>query len=51
MCQQNLTEILGMDEQMISGKSKNDTLGQDELARVGTKIRESGIVDKVHDSS
>ena len=49
VCQQNLTEIMGTDEQMISGNSKNKTLGQDELARVGTKIRESGMVDKVHD--
>ncbi len=49
IAQKNLTEILGADEQMISGKSVNKTLGQDELARVGTKIRESGMLDKVHD--
>lgn len=49
ICQQNLTEILGSDEQMIAGKSGNETLGQDELARVGSKIRESGMQDKVRD--
>lgn len=47
--QGNVTEILGSDEQMVAGKSKNDTLGQDELARAGTKIRESGMQDKVRD--
>jgi len=45
--QQNVTEILGADEQRISGKSKNRTLGQDELAAVGTQVREGGLVDKV----
>lgn len=48
-CQQNLTEVMGADTQLVSGKSKNDTLGQDELARVGTKIRESGMQDRVKD--
>lgn len=47
--QQNITEVMGSDEQMVSGNSKNDTLGQDELARVGTKIRESGMLDRVQD--
>lgn len=47
--QQNLTEILGADPQLVSGTSKNKTLGQDELARVGTKVRESGMLDKVRD--
>ena len=47
--EQNITEVLGADEQLISGKSQNETLGQDELARVGTKIRESGALDRVHD--
>lgn len=46
---QNTTEILGADEQRISGKSKNDTLGQDQLAAMGTQIRESGMLDKVRD--
>lgn len=45
--QQNLTEILGTDQQLIGGTSKNKTLGQDELARVGTKVRESGMNDRV----
>lgn len=49
MLQQNITEILGADEQMVAGKSGNDTLGQDELARVGTKVRESGMQDRVRD--
>jgi len=49
MCQQNMVEIMGTDPQMISGTSSNKTLGQDELARVGTKVRESGMVDKVRD--
>lgn len=47
--QQNLTEILGVDEQLVAGKSDNDTLGQDELARNGTKIRQSGMQDRVRD--
>lgn len=47
--QNNLTEILGADEQMISGKSTNKTLGQDQLARIGTQVRESGMLDKVRD--
>lgn len=47
LVQQNLTELMGTDEQLIGGKSANDTLGQDELARVGTKVRESGMNDKV----
>lgn len=45
--QQNLTEILGGDEQLVGGQSKNKTLGQDELARIGTKVRETGMQDKV----
>lgn len=49
MLQQNTTEILGSDEQLVSGSSKNETLGQDELARQGTKIRESGMQDRVAD--
>lgn len=49
LVQQNITEIMGADEQMVSGKSKNDTLGQDELARVGTKVRESGMLDRIKD--
>lgn len=46
---QNITEITGGDSQQISGTSKNKTLGQDELARVGTKMRESGMQDRVRD--
>ena len=48
-CQQNLTEVMGSDSQMTTGKSKNKTLGQDELARVGTQIRESGMQERVKD--
>lgn len=47
LVQSNLTELMGTDEQLVGGKSSNDTLGQDELARVGTKVRESGMNDKV----
>src|SRR3990167_6002702 len=47
--QQNVTEILGSDEQMVAGRSKNDTLGQDELARSGTKARDSATQDRVRD--
>lgn len=49
LLQQNATEILGTDEQTIAGRSKNKTLGQDELANLGTQIRESGMLDKVRD--
>lgn len=49
LVQQNITELLGADEQMVGGNSKNKTLGQDELARVGSKIRETGMQDKVRD--
>jgi hypothetical protein len=49
MLQQNVTEIMGSDEQMVAGKSGNETLGQDELARIGTKIREGGLQDRVRD--
>lgn len=47
--QQNITEIMGTDEQIIAGNSKNKTLGQDKLANIGTQIRESGMLDKVRD--
>lgn len=47
--QQIVTEVLGADEQMVAGKSQNDTLGQDELARIGSKMRQSGMQDKVRD--
>src|SRR3990167_7105871 len=47
--QQNVTEILGSDEQLVAGRSKNDTLGQDELARSGTKARDSATQDRVRD--
>lgn len=49
MLQSNITEIMGADEQAVAGTSGNKTLGQDELARMGTKIRESGMQDKVRD--
>lgn len=44
-----LTQLVGIDEQMIAGNSNNETLGQDELARAGTKTRESGIKDAIRD--
>ena len=47
--QANITEILGSDEQLIAGRSKNETLGQDELARSGTKTREGGMRDRISD--
>ena len=47
--QQNVTEILGSDEQLVAGRSKNETLGQDELARSGTKLRDSATQDRVRD--
>lgn len=49
LASQNLIQNMGADEQLVAGKSKNKTLGQDELARVGTKVRESGMQDKVKD--
>jgi len=45
----NETEILGVDQQRITGKSSNRTLGQDQLAAIGTQIREGGMLDKVRD--
>ena len=47
--QQNITEIMGADEQLITGASKNKTFGQDRLARIGTQVRESGMLDKVRE--
>lgn len=44
-----LTQLVGIDEQMVAGQSTNETLGQDELARSGTKTRESGIKDAIRD--
>jgi hypothetical protein len=49
MLQQAFTQLVGIDEQMVAGTSSNDTLGQDELARSGTKVRESGIKDSIRD--
>lgn len=49
LIQQSIIQISGADEQLVSGKSKNKTLGQDELARIGTKVRESGMQDRVKD--
>ena len=49
LLQQNVTEILGADEQAVAGRSTNKTLGQDELARAGSQIRESGMQDKVRE--
>lgn len=49
LLQANTTEIMGTDEQLVAGRSKNDTLGQDELARMGTNIREGGMQDSVRD--
>ena len=47
--EQALTQIVGIDEQMLAGRSDNETLGQDELARSGTKTRESGIKDAIRE--
>lgn len=47
--QQNITEIMGTDEQIVAGNSRNKTLGQDKLANIGTQIRESGMLDRVRD--
>lgn len=47
--QQSATEILGSTEQRVSGKSKNDTFGQDKLAEMGGQIREGGLLDRVRD--
>lgn len=47
--QQNITEIMGTDEQIISGRSNNKTLGQDKLANIGTQMREGGMLDRVRD--
>lgn len=49
LMKQNLIEVIGSDSQAVSGQSVNKTLGQDELARTGTKVRESGAQDKVRD--
>ena len=49
LAQQNVTEVMGADEQRVSGKSKNRTLGQDELATIGTQIREGGMLDRVRE--
>ncbi len=46
---QSLTENLGAAEQIVAGKSRNKTLGQDKIAALGTEIRESGMLDKVRD--
>ena len=48
--QQNMTEMGGSDEQRISGQSSNKTLGQDELASVGTQIREGGLQDRLRET-
>lgn len=49
MLQGNITEIMGADEATVAGVSKNKTLGQDEIARMGTKVRESGMQNRVQD--
>ena len=47
--QRNQTEQLGADDQRITGKSTNRTATQDQIAALGTQIREGGLVDKVRD--
>ena len=49
LLQKKIAEVLGADEQLVFGNSDNDTLGQDELARSGTKVREAGARDRVRD--
>ena len=49
LLQQKVAEILGADPQQAFGKSENETLGQDELARSGSKSRESGQRDRIRD--
>ena len=47
--QQNVTEVIGSDAQTVSGKSINETLGQDKIALMGTQMREAGSLDRVRD--
>lgn len=47
--QQNVTEIMGVDSQAVSGMSQNKTLGQDQIAQMGATMRSSGMLDKVED--
>lgn len=49
LLQKKISEVLGADEQLVFGKSDNDTLGQDELARGGTNIRVEGQKDRIKD--
>jgi len=49
IAQNNLTEVMGANEQLITGQSKNKTLGQDQLAQLGTQIREGGNLDRVRE--
>ncbi len=49
LLQQKISEVLGGDQQLVLGKSTNETLGQDELARGGTKSREAGMRDRIRD--
>ena len=49
LCQQNLIQVMGSDEQTVTGRSKNKNLGQDEIAHAGTQVRESGMQDRVKD--
>lgn len=49
IAQNNLTEVMGANEQLITGQSKNKTLGQDQMAQLGTQIREGGNLDRVRE--
>ena len=49
MLQNGVMETLGADSQRVTGQSKNKTLGQDQIAAMGTEVRESGMLDKTHD--
>ena len=49
LLQKKISEVLGADEQLVLGKSENDTLGQDELARTGTNARTEGQRDRIKD--
>lgn len=49
IAQNNLTEVMGANEQLVTGQSKNKTLGQDQMAQLGTQIREGGNLDRVRE--
>ena len=49
MVVQDMIEGMGSTTQKVQGKSKNKTLGQDEIAEEGSVERESGMKDRVRD--